>query len=147
MSGNHFTRRRRPLPAGLRATNAPPAWHNRHMDISPDGWQVRQQQGGGQDAPAGQVLVREGATGGSLFVILSGTVAITRGGRRVGGLGEGDLFGEVALLEGGARTASAIVEQDARVLVVPASAVRALFDSRPALRDRMLREAQARLLA
>ena len=32
-------------------------------------------------------------------------------------------------------------------LVVPASAVRALFDSRPALRDRMLREAQARLLA
>ncbi|MFL6049731.1 MAG: Crp/Fnr family transcriptional regulator [Gaiellales bacterium] len=110
-------------------------------------WKALREAGTEQDAPPGQVLVREGATGGSLFVILSGTVAITRGGRRVGGLGEGDLFGEVALLEGGARTASAIVEQDARVLVVPASAVRALFDSRPALRDRMLREAEARLLA
>src|SRR5512133_4027392 len=135
MSGNHFTRRRRPLPAGLRATNAPPAWHNRHMDISPDDWQLLQQHGSEQDAPAGQVLVREGATGGSLFVILSGTVAVSRGGRRVGVLGGGALLGEAAMLDGRPRTASAVVEQDARLLVVPGSAVRRLLEERPGLRD------------
>jgi CRP/FNR family transcriptional regulator, cyclic AMP receptor protein len=87
-----------------------------------------------QDAPEGQVLVREGASGGSLFVILSGSVAVTRGGRRIGRLGEGDLLGEVAMLDGGPRTASAVVESDARLLVVPASAVHELVEQRPTLR-------------
>jgi CRP-like cAMP-binding protein len=87
-----------------------------------------------QDAPAGQVLVREGASGGSLFVILSGSVAVTRGGRRIGELGEGDLLGEVAMLAGGPRTASAVVASDARLLVVPASAVHELVEQRPTLR-------------
>jgi CRP-like cAMP-binding protein len=87
-----------------------------------------------QDAPEGQVLVREGASGGSLFVILSGSVAVTRGGRRIGRLGEGDLLGEVAMLAGGPRTASAVVESDARLLVVPASAVHELVEQRPTLR-------------
>ena len=74
-------------------------------------WEALAAHGHEQDAPEGQVLVREGATGGSLFVILSGSVAISRGGRRIGRLGEGDMLGEVAMLEGGPRTASAVVEQ------------------------------------
>jgi CRP-like cAMP-binding protein len=97
-----------------------------------------------QDAPEGQVLVREGASGGSLFVILSGSVAVTRGGRRIGRLGEGDLLGEVAMLAGGPRTASAVVESDARLLVVPASAVHELVEQRPTLRAALEQAAGAR---
>lgn len=97
-----------------------------------------------QDAPEGQVLVREGASGGSLFVILSGSVAVTRGGRRIGHLGEGDLLGEVAMLAGGPRTASAVVESDARLLVVPASAVHELVEQRPTLRAALERAAGER---
>jgi CRP-like cAMP-binding protein len=97
-----------------------------------------------QDAPQGQVLVREGASGGSLFVILSGSVAVTRGGRRIGRLGEGDLLGEVAMLAGGPRTASAVVESDARLLVIPASAVHELVDQRPTLRAALEQAAGAR---
>src|SRR5437773_29374 len=97
-----------------------------------------------QDAPQGQVLVREGASGGSLFVILSGSVAVTRGGRRIGRLGEGDLLGEVAMLAGGPRTASAVVESDARLLVIPASAVHELVEQRPTLRAALEHAADAR---
>ena len=50
--------------------------------IDPQDWQALVDAGQEQDAEPGQVLVREGATGGSLFVVLSGTVLVTRGGRR-----------------------------------------------------------------
>ncbi len=97
-----------------------------------------------QDAPQGQVLVREGASGGSLFVILSGSVAVTRGGRRIGELGEGDMLGEMAMLAGGPRTASAVVASDARLLVVPASAVHELVEQRPTLRAALEQAAGSR---
>ncbi len=96
-----------------------------------------------QNAPRGQVLVREGASGGSLFVILSGSVAVSRGGRRIAELAAGDVLGEVAMLEGTARSASAVVETEARLLVVPASAVHALVDERPTLREALERSAAA----
>ena len=96
-----------------------------------------------QDAPRGQVLVREGASGGSLFVILSGSVAVSRGGRRLAELGAGDLLGEVAMLDGTARSASAVVETEARLLVVPASAVHDLVGERPTLRQALERSAAA----
>jgi CRP/FNR family cyclic AMP-dependent transcriptional regulator len=112
--------------------------------LSESDWAALADHGHEQDAPQGQVLLREGASGGSLFVILSGSVAITRGGRRIAELGEGDLLGEMAVLGDGARTASAVVESDARLLVVPASAVHQLVDERPALRAALERAASAR---
>jgi CRP/FNR family transcriptional regulator, cyclic AMP receptor protein len=112
-----------------------------------DDWQALRDAGSEHDAPAGQVLVREGATGGSLFVVMAGRVSVSRGGRRIAELGEGALLGELAMLDGRPRTASAIVSEDARLLVVPGSAVRALLDQRPGLRDRLAQTAQSRLLA
>jgi CRP-like cAMP-binding protein len=106
---------------------------NRRMQtaIDPADFEALRGAGDEQEAPAGQVLVREGATGGSLFVVLSGRVAISRGGRRIGELESGAL----------------LVEEQARLLVVPGSAVRALIEQRPGLRDALLRAAAARLLA
>jgi CRP/FNR family cyclic AMP-dependent transcriptional regulator len=112
--------------------------------ISDSDFNALASRGNEQDAPKGQVLVREGASGGSLFVILSGSVAVTRGGRRVAELGQGDMLGEVAMLDGRPRTASAVVEDDARLLVVPASAVHELVEQRPTLRAALEQAAGAR---
>jgi len=115
--------------------------------LDPDDWRALRDAGSEHDAPAGQVLVREGATGGSLFVVLAGRVAISRGGRRMAELESGALLGELAMLDGRPRTASAIVSEDARLLVVPGSAVRSLLEVRPGLRERLAQTAQSRLLA
>ena len=77
----------------------------------------------------------------------SGSSVVTRGGRRIGELGEGCILGEAAMLDGRPRTASVIVEQATRLLVVPGTAVRSLIAERPALREALLQAARARLLA
>ena len=51
------------------------------------------------------------------------------------------------MLDGRPRTASVIVDQPARLLVVPGTAVRALIAARPGLREALLQAARARLLA
>ena len=124
----------------------PLACDNRTMsgDLSDDDRQALAAFGTEQDAPAGQVLIREGATAGSLFLILSGRISVGRGGKRLGELGPGEVLGELAMLGQGTRGASAIVEEDARLLVVPATAVRELIAERPSLREALERAAAGR---
>jgi CRP-like cAMP-binding protein len=54
----------------------------------------------------GEVIVAEGMRGGAFFVIVEGEARVTRGKRTLTKLGQGDFFGELALLDGGTRTAS-----------------------------------------
>jgi len=58
--------------------------------------------------PAETVLVREGEPPDSFYVIVNGTVHIERLGRFVRSMRDGGFIGEVALIEGTARTATAI---------------------------------------
>ena len=46
----------------------------------------------------GKVLAKEGAAGEEFFVILDGTIEISRGGDKIRDLGAGQFFGELALL-------------------------------------------------
>jgi CRP-like cAMP-binding protein len=66
----------------------------------------------------GHVLVREGDRGLEFFVIVDGQAKITRRGRKVGELGPGDFFGELALLIDSQRNATitAITPMEAIVL-------------------------------
>lgn len=64
-------------------------------------------------AHAGQMIFSEGETQGGLFVIISGRVQIFRldpSGERIviSTLGPGEFFGEIALIDGGGRSASAV---------------------------------------
>jgi CRP-like cAMP-binding protein len=52
--------------------------------------------------------MEEGEPAESFYVIVSGTVHIERGDRFVRSMSNGGFLGEVALIEGGSRTATAI---------------------------------------
>jgi CRP-like cAMP-binding protein len=58
--------------------------------------------------PAETVLLREGEPAGSFYVIVTGTVRIERLGRFVRSILDGGFIGEVAMIEGTGRTATAI---------------------------------------
>jgi CRP/FNR family transcriptional regulator, cyclic AMP receptor protein len=80
------------------------------------------------EVPEGQVLMREGEYGREFFLILDGTVRIERDGRHLRDLGPGDFFGEIALLDGGTRTATATAATPARLFVLGRREFNALID-------------------
>jgi len=69
------------------------------------------------EVPAGRVLAQQGEHGEELFVIVEGQVSIAIDGNEVATLGAGDFFGEMALIDGGRRIASATAVTDMVVLV------------------------------
>lgn len=66
--------------------------------------------------PAGTVLLREGDTAESFYVIVTGTVHVERGGRFVRSMTDGGFIGEVALLEDRERTATVTCATDCELL-------------------------------
>jgi CRP-like cAMP-binding protein len=66
--------------------------------------------------PAGSVLMREGEPAESFYLIVSGTVHVERAGQPVRSMSEGGYLGEIGLLEGSRRTATATCATDCRLL-------------------------------
>jgi CRP-like cAMP-binding protein len=60
----------------------------------------------------GQELTAEGSGGAGFFVIQSGTAKVTVDGVERRTLGEGDFYGEIALIDGGLRTATITATSD-----------------------------------
>ncbi len=70
------------------------------------------------------VIFNEGDPGTAFYMIARGRVKIAQSSpdgkeRTLALLGPGDVFGELALLDGGPRSADAVVVEDAELLVVP----------------------------
>ena len=61
---------------------------------------------------AGETISTEGKSGAGFFVIGSGTAKVTVHGEERGSLGPGEYFGEIALIDEGARTATLVAETD-----------------------------------
>jgi CRP-like cAMP-binding protein len=68
------------------------------------------------DVPAGTVLVREGEPADSFYVIVRGTIHVDRSGVFVRSMLDGGFLGEVALIEGTKRTATATCLTDCQLL-------------------------------
>jgi CRP-like cAMP-binding protein len=84
--------------------------------------------------PAGTTLTREGGTAVEFFVIVEGDVEVTRGGSLLNTLGPGDFLGEIALVDGGPRTATARTTTPARLLVLTSPQFHTLMDDEPEVR-------------
>jgi len=72
------------------------------------------------DFPAGRVLCTEGTYGGDFFILESGAADVTRGGGRIATMRPGDFFGEIALVDGGKRTATVTTTAPSRCFVLGA---------------------------
>jgi CRP-like cAMP-binding protein len=80
------------------------------------------------EVPAGHVLMRQGATGGEMFVIASGEVLVERNGLELARLGPGDVVGEMALLSEGPRTATATASEPSTLFVLAHREFHSLMD-------------------
>jgi CRP/FNR family cyclic AMP-dependent transcriptional regulator len=98
-----------------------------------------------RDVPAGSTLTTEGRHEGYFFIIVSGTVRIERGGRTINTLRDGDFLGEIALLDGGPRTATATAESPCQLLVMTYQRFQQLLDTAPGVRTAVLEEVGQRL--
>ncbi|MDX1583825.1 MAG: cyclic nucleotide-binding domain-containing protein [Thermoanaerobaculia bacterium] len=89
---------------------------------------------------AGEHVFRQGDTGDRVYVVKDGEVEVVRedgdGGRRVlARLGEGEYFGEMALLSEAPRNASVVALTDVKVLAISHRDFQSLFSGIPALRQ------------
>ena len=94
---------------------------------------------------AGTVIAREGEPGIGLFVIREGTASVTIGGSRKGTLGAGEFFGEIALLDGGPRTATVTAETDVQLLGLTEWVFRGLVQEHPSIAVKTLQAMASRL--
>jgi CRP-like cAMP-binding protein len=83
------------------------------------------------EAKAGDVLILEGEPGASFFVIVEGTVRVEHGDRTVRSMTAGGFLGEIALVEGGPRTATATCVTDCRLLEIRRHEFERLMETMP----------------
>jgi len=84
-------------------------------------------------AADGEVLMRQGEIGDEFFVVVSGNVVVEREGQRLARLGPGDFLGEIALIDGRPRTASATADGDVHLLVLDHQHFDALLNEFPGI--------------
>ncbi len=90
------------------------------------------------EVPAGKVLVEQGRIGMEFFLIVDGSAAVTRSGKKVATLGPGAHFGELALLDRRPRSASVTSETDMDVLVLSQRQFNTLLAAVPTIARKML---------
>jgi hypothetical protein len=67
---------------------------------------------------AGEVIFKKGQEGESLYLVLNGNVTIADDGREIATLKQGDMFGEMALISQGQRSADAVALNDVSLLAL-----------------------------
>ncbi|MBN1694933.1 cyclic nucleotide-binding domain-containing protein [candidate division WOR-3 bacterium] len=84
---------------------------------------------------SGEVLFKEGATGDEMYLIRSGKIRIMKDlegtKKTLAVIGEGEFFGEMALLDKRPRSASAIAETDAKLIIVDRNAFLSSVNKNP----------------
>ena len=97
------------------------------------------------DHRQGTVIAREGDPGIGLFVIVTGTCDVSIGGRKKAKLGPGEFFGEIALLDGGPRTATVTAATDVKLLGLTEWVFRGLMLEHPTVAVKTLQAMAGRL--
>jgi CRP-like cAMP-binding protein len=94
---------------------------------------------------AGQQLTGEGETGAGFFVLASGEATVSVDGDERRTLGPGDWFGELALIEGGTRTATVTATSDGVAYGLTSWQFRPLVEEHTALAWPLLQQLAGRI--
>jgi CPA2 family monovalent cation:H+ antiporter-2 len=86
----------------------------------------------------GTEVIREGDPGAEFFIITAGALEIRIGGRVVNVLRAGDFLGELALLFGAPRNATAVALEPTTLLVMDKEDFAALVGENPAVESKLL---------
>ena len=102
-----------------------------------------------RDFGAGSVLFEEGHAGDYMYVIQTGSVEIRRqvgeSERVLAVLPAGEFFGEMAILNGRPRSATAVVRTQSRLFVIEGKTFEAMLRARPEIAMRIIKSLASRL--
>ena len=87
---------------------------------------------------AGRVLVTQGEIGRECYVIISGEASVSRDGKEIARLGPGQPIGELAVLDGGPRTATVTALSELDLLVIGQREFSALLTEVPGLAHKIM---------
>ena len=103
----------------------------------------------GRDFPAGSVLFKEGERGEEMYVVQSGLIQVLK---RIGNdmrplatLGRGEFIGEMAILNGKPRSATAVVIENARCIVIDAATLEQMVAHNAEIAVRLVKKLARRL--
>ena len=96
-------------------------------------------------ASAGDVLTIAGQPGQECFIIESGTASVYRDDLKLDVLGPGALFGEIALLDQGPRTATVVADTDMVLLVMSRSEFSRVHVLAPSVARKMIKALATRI--
>ena len=103
----------------------------------------------GKEYKDGEVIVRQGESGDSIFVILEGQVEVVlthiETTRQLAVLGEGDFFGEMEIFDASTRSATVRAKGDARILTVDKTTLMRRLQEDPTLAFHFLEILSTRL--
>jgi CRP-like cAMP-binding protein len=99
------------------------------------------------DVPAGFELTREGEPGRELVLIVDGFAEVTREGRRINAVRDGDIVGEIAVLTRGERTATVTTTAPTRAFVFTGRDFWTLLERVPSIRYKVLERFAAHVAA
>jgi CRP-like cAMP-binding protein len=99
------------------------------------------------DFREGRVLMREGERGREFYVVLEGTVEVTRGGKTLATLGPGAMIGEMALVSDMPRSATVTTSSNVHLLVLTENRFRRLLAHHPSIQTKVMKSLADRLAA
>lgn len=90
------------------------------------------------DFMAGHTIVKQGGQGDAFYVVLTGQATLTQDDRFLGRLLPGDHFGEIAVIDGGPRTATITSETPMTLLILSRTNFRKAMKDDPELAYHMM---------
>ena len=95
--------------------------------------------------PAGEVVLEKGTRGDSVFILSTGSIALTDGERALDTVQAPGLFGEMALIDSAPRALAATVSSDAELVEIPARTFWVLVNETPYFTHLVMRVMAQRL--
>ena len=86
----------------------------------------------------GKTLIKEGRLGGEFFILIDGSVRVSRGGRKLRDLAAGDWVGEIALIAKVPRTATVVTTSPIQALVLSPRGFSQLIEDMPSIAAKLL---------